>query len=205
MTEATYVVFDTETTGLFDFKLPADAEGQPRLASVAFILADAEGNEIDAISHCVQPDGWSMPAEAQAVNGLTDEHLAENGIPVKRILDIYEDFIERGLIFVAFNAQFDMKVLRAEMRRAGRNDRFDQTRNSCAMRSCKPYQDAGLAMRRGQYVKLEEACAFFGIENPEAHNALHDARAALGILQRLLADGNLQEPKVHYAKNKPAA
>jgi len=35
---ATYLVFDTETTGLFDFKLPADDPSQPRLASAAFII-----------------------------------------------------------------------------------------------------------------------------------------------------------------------
>jgi DNA polymerase III epsilon subunit-like protein len=201
----TYVVFDTETTGLFDFKKPADAEGQPRLASAAFILADDKGQEIRCINRLIKPEGWTMTGEALAVNGLTNERLESEGVPVSEVLDIYEGFIEESLIFAAFNAQFDMKVMRAEMRRANRNDHFERTRNSCLMRSCKPYKDAGLPVRNGQFVKLEAACAHFGIENTNAHDAMSDARAALGILQRLIADGNLLEPKVHYAKKRPSA
>lgn len=52
-----YLVIDTETTGLPDWRLPADAEGQPRLASWCFILADAG-----------------------AINGLTNERLQAEGL-----------------------------------------------------------------------------------------------------------------------------
>jgi len=41
-----FCVFDTETTGLFKFKLPADDPSQPRLASAALIVADQNGKEI---------------------------------------------------------------------------------------------------------------------------------------------------------------
>ena len=37
-----YVVIDTETSGLFDFSKPADAEGQPRLASLAMVFLDQD-------------------------------------------------------------------------------------------------------------------------------------------------------------------
>ncbi|MEY4951800.1 MAG: hypothetical protein RL299_224, partial [Pseudomonadota bacterium] len=42
-----YLVIDTETSGLFDFKKPADDPSQPRLASLAMIWADDDGNETD--------------------------------------------------------------------------------------------------------------------------------------------------------------
>lgn len=202
-----YAVFDTETTGLFLFKdketgepVPADDPRQPRLASFAVILADENGDEISREKHFVAPDGWSIDGTyAAEVNGLSDEFLTENGVPVADILDLWEGYITEGYIAAAFNAQFDCKMMRAELRRAGREDLFEQTRNTCLMRGLAPYKDEGLCVVRG-YVKLSEACEYFGIVNENAHDAMADAEAALGILKRLITDDRVIEPKVHYAK-----
>lgn len=199
-----YLVFDTETTGLLDFKKPADDPSQPHLASIAMIETDAFGIELDRTELYVKPNGWTMPAEAQAINGLTTEFLMENGTPIEIVLDVYEGYVRRGLSVVAFNVQFDIKMMRAEFRRLGRDDLFSITRNSCLMRSLKPYQARGLDMRAGQFVTLAKACEFFGITNSGAHSASGDANAALSILQILLGDGNLIPPAVHLA-NKAVA
>lgn len=201
-TPAKFLVIDTETTGLFDFKQPADAEGQPRLAAVAFILADEAGGELVAMTHYVKPDGWEMPAEAFAINGLSTEFLDANGVPVATVLDEYEALVKAGLIVVAFNAQFDAKVMRAEMRRAGRPDLFEETPNICVMRNLAPYGKEGMPIMRG-FIKLVEACGYFGFAHDGAHDALHDAQAARQILARLIADGRLPDARVHYAKNQP--
>lgn len=203
MTSPVHMVFDTETTGLFNFKLPADDPSQPRLASAAFILCDEAGAEVEAHKFYVQPDGWEMPAEAGAINGLTTEFLCEKGIPVCQVLDFYQEQVEAGRVVSAFNAQFDLKMMRSEFRRAGRDDLFERTPNLCLMRNLDPYGADGLCIRRG-FVKLREACDFFGIINQDAHDALSDARAAREILARLIADGRLPEAKIHYAKNREA-
>lgn len=199
---ATYIVFDTETTGLFDFKLPADDPSQPRLASAAFIIADEEGNEIEAVKRFVKPDGWEMPDAAFQVNGLSTEFLDTNGVPVCEVLDEYQGHIESGLIVIAFNAQFDCKMMRSEFRRAGRDDLFEVTPNVCMMRNLAPYGKEGLPIMRG-FVKLKEACAYFGFDLTDAHDAMADAQAARQILARLISDGRMPEAKVHYAKNRP--
>ncbi len=204
---AKFVVFDTETTGLFLFRdkdtgepVPADDPRQPRMASFAFILTDETGSEISRGKHFVKPDGWSIDGtKAGEVNGLTDEFLTENGDPVSVVLDLWEGFVEQGLIAAAFNSQFDCKMMRAELRRAGRDQLFEQTRNTCVMRALSAYKDEGLAVKRGM-VSLANACEFFEITNENAHDAMSDAEAALGILKRLIVDGRVQEPKVHYAK-----
>lgn len=208
----TYVVFDTETTGLFLFRdketgdpVPADDPRQPRLASAAFIVCDDQGIEISRAKHYVKPDGWTMPqgeGSAGSVNGLTDEFLEQNGVPVAEVLDMWEGFINDGLIAVAHNSQFDSKMMRAELRRAGRPDLFEETKQTCTMRSCKAYKDQGLALKRGQFVKLEVACEFFDIPLINAHDAMADAQACWRLMCRLIADGNLIEPKVHYAAGK---
>lgn len=203
-----YAVFDTETTGLFMFKdketgepIPADDPRQPRMASFAVILADKDGEELSRAKFFIKPDGWSIDGtKAAEVNGLTDEFLAENGVPVSQVLDLWNSYVDDGLIAAAFNAQFDCKMMRAELRRAGRDDRFEETKNTCLMRGLAPYKDEGLCIVRG-YVKLELACEYFGIVNENAHDAMADAEAALGVLKHLIRDDRVLEPKVHYAKS----
>lgn len=200
-----FLCFDTETSGLFDFSKPADADGQPRLASLAMIWTDDEGNETDRMQLYVKPEGWTMGAEATAVNGLTTEFLKEHGKPIGLVLDIYERNVRSGLPVAAFNAQYDCKVMRGEFRRAKRDDMFTITKNTCLMRGLKPYLADGLPIKGGRFVKLAVACEHFGIHNASPHSAMADAAAARELLAILIRDGNLIPPSVHFAKEKPAA
>jgi DNA polymerase-3 subunit epsilon len=215
-----YAIIDTETSGLFDFSKPADAPGQPRLASLAVILAEIEtvfgpmDNGIDrlAVTHeCeifVRPFGWEMTPEGTAVHGLTQEFLLENGQPIATALDYYTSLVRQGYIICAYNAQFDTKMLRGELRRAERPDLFEQTKNICLMRAATPVcripkkSGTGLSWK---FPKLSEACAFFEIAQPAAHSALGDARSAFTIMQHLHKANLLPAPEVHFAKNKPDA
>lgn len=192
---AAFAVFDTETTGIFQFRNRS---------------TDQLGRTISAEKIFVRPEGWSMAEfdeiarragkkPASEVNGLTDEFLHANGRPVAEVLDLWNAAVDRGLAATAFNAQFDCKMMRAELRRAGRPDRFEETRNICVMRALDPYAARGLCMTRPGFVKLATACEFFGIVNENAHDAMADAEAARAILEILIRDRLLPEARVHYA------
>jgi DNA polymerase III subunit epsilon len=201
-----FVVIDTETSGLFDFSKPADADGQPRLAHLAMITLDAELNEIAAADYFVKPDGWVMGDEAQRVNGLTMEFLAEKGLPISEVLAIYIEAIDKGFVVVTFNAQFDTKVMRGELRRAGIDDRFERTPNICVMRALTDVCCIPKANGRGfKFPKLSQAMAHFGIEQRGAHSADGDARAALELFRKLRELAKCPEPAVHFAKDPLAA
>jgi DNA polymerase III epsilon subunit-like protein len=199
-----YLVIDTETTGLFNFALPADAPGQPRMASVAMIFLGEDLKVEREYAGYVQPDGWEMSAEASKINGLTTEFLKANGRPVGEALKVYTDAVDAGYVVLAFNSQYDTKILRGELRRAGIADRFENTPNSCMMKAATPMTK--IAGARGfKFPKLAEACGHFGIAQDAQHSALGDARACAAILVRLIADKACPEPAVHYAKNRPSA
>lgn len=205
-----YAIFDTETNGLFRFKdeqgrpVPADHPSQPRLAHLAMILVDEQLREERSIDLYVRPNGWSMTPESSSINGLTDQFLIENGADILDVLDQYVRVIDAGYVLVAYNAQFDTKQMRGELRRAGMDDRFDRTPNICAMRSSMK-----LGVKKpgggGGFPKLEHVCEHLGIKLEGAHTAGGDTRACLAVFRYLHANGLLQEAKVHYAKTPPLA
>lgn len=223
-----FAIIDTETNGLHDFSKPADASGQPRLASIAILLADINWKGLDPSQELaeagvksstelrltcyqeenflIRPDGWEMKPEATQINGLTTEHLIKNGVPVMDALDYYSRLIRDGFIVTAFNAQFDTKVMRGELRLAGMPDLFEVTPNVCLMRACTNVCRVPKANGKGyKFPKLSEACAFFKIEQPAAHSALGDARSAFAILQHLHKANLVPAAEIHFAKEKPAA
>lgn len=197
-----FLVIDTETSGLFNFKLPADAPGQPRLAQFGAIFLDGFDAEPYRVGMYIKPDGWELEPDAAAVNGLTMPHLEQFGVPVAEALNTYEKAIRDGYAIAAFNARYDTKVMRAEFRRAGRDDLFEKTPNVCVMR---PMMKLGVkkAGGGGGFPKLSDCCAHFGIPHEKKHDAVGDAEAALAILLELNKLGILPKPSVHYAKERP--
>jgi DNA polymerase III subunit epsilon len=205
-----WVVFDTETSGLFS-KGAADDPGQPRMASLAMIWTTPGFTVVRKEVLYIKPDGWVMDPGATAHNKLTDEFLMERGRPVAEALDLYESAIDDGYAFAAFNSQFDTKVLRAELRRAGRPDRFEETYNTCVMRKnigiCK-LRKAG--NKGAKMPTLAQALAHWKIEQYGAHTAMGDAWSALQLLKALDSIGIDITPEiyglrstVHGAKSKP--
>lgn len=200
-----YLVIDTETSGLFDFSKPADAPGQPRLAHLALIYCDSELNVERKYDVLIKPDGWVIDAGAAAVNGLTMEKLEADGVPVAQALGVYCEAIKAGRVVVAFNAQFDCKVMRGELRRIPMDDLFDKTRNICVMRGmtdvCQiPYPNGRAGFK---FPKLAEALAHIGVKNEAPHTGTGDADGALAIARWLQSAQMLPVAGVHLAKKKP--
>lgn len=203
-----FAIIDTETSGLFRYKddagvpVPADDPSQPRLAHLAIILLDDDLVEEGTVDLYVRPDGWKMEPKAQEVNGLTDEFLAENGADIRDVLDQYVRVIDAGYVIAAYNAQFDCKQMRGELRRAGMDDRFEQTPNICLMRASMKLR-VKKANGGGGFPSLSDVCAHFGIDHKAVHTAGGDARAALEVFRRLYAAKALPEARVHFSKTPP--
>ena len=196
-----YAVINTETSGLFDFSKPADAEGQPRLAHLCMIFVDADLKEEGVADYLIKPEGWTMTPEAEKINHLSTALLMEKGVSIVNALSAYATAIDEGRIIVAFNAQFDTKVMRGEMRRSKIDDRFERTPNICVMRPLTEICAIPKAKGKGfKFPKLSEAMAHFKIEQSGAHLADGDARAALELFRVLRKIGACPEPSVHFAK-----
>lgn len=158
LSQLSYVVFDTETTGL-----NPQVDEICQIAAVRVVNGRiVEGERFDML---VNP-GRKIPAASTAVHHITDEMVAD-AVDVTEAIRRFHTFAD-GAVLVAHNAPFDMSFLRRREREIGK--RFDQ-----------PILDTVLcsAILYGQSAEhtLDALCARLGIAIPEddRHTAIGDA------------------------------
>ena len=164
------IVLDTETTG-FD---PTDGHRIVEIGCVELINHVATG---ETYHQYINPER-DMPAEAQAVHGLSAERLA--GEPV--FADIAEAFLNfiGDAQLVIHNAAFDMRFLNAELAGAG----FPILTPDRAIDTVE------IARRRfpGSAANLDALCRRFGIDTSARtlHGALLDSELLAEVYLELL-------------------
>jgi DNA polymerase III epsilon subunit family exonuclease len=168
--ELSYVVFDTETTGLW----PSRGDEIVQLSGVRIV----DGHILDStrFDELVNP-GISIPPSSIRFHGITD-NMVVNSPAVEEVLQRFYTF-SADAILVAHNAAFDMKFLTLKESRSGIV--FDQ-----------PVLDTLLlsfVLHASHSAHTLDAIAVrFGIEiSPEArHTALGDALSTAQIFLRML-------------------
>ncbi len=110
----TYVVFDTETTGLH----PSQGDEIIQLGAIRIVNGRMLREEI--IDQLVDPRR-SVPPESVAIHGIDPARLVGQPI-IDQVLPHFHKFAE-GAVLVAHNAAFDMRLLQLKERRTGL--RFD--------------------------------------------------------------------------------
>lgn len=170
MQALSYVVFDTETTGL----LPDRGDEIVQLAAVRVVNGRRVQSEV--FNTLVNP-GRPIPPSSTLIHGITDAMVA-NAPNVDQVVRDFHNFA-RGSVLVAHNIEFDMAFLRRAARRAGL--RFDHPVLDTAVLSAKVFGD-------GENHSLDALAARLGVElTPSArHTAVGDATATAEILIKLL-------------------
>lgn len=180
------IVLDTETTG-FD---PLQGHRVVEIGCLELLNHMATGNEF----HVYLNPERDMPAEAEAVHGLSSAFLADKPL-FTSIADELLAFIGDSPI-VAHNAGFDMNFINAELKRIGKlaipNDRAIDT--------------VTLARRKfpGAQASLDALCRRFQIDTSERdkHGALLDAKLLSKVYLELIGG---REPGLALAAVEAAA
>jgi DNA polymerase III subunit epsilon len=158
-----FAVVDVETTGLF----PA----RDRVVEVAVVQLNTDAEVTAEFSTLIDPRRDVGPTRihgirASDVSGAPT--FAEAAEAVHRLL--------AGRVLVAHNARFDAMFLAAEFQRCG--VQVPPAPVICTMRLAGHYL-SNLPART-----LPACCQAAGVRLSEHHSALHDARAAAGLLRR---------------------
>jgi len=153
------IIFDTETTGLD----PRTGDRMVEIGCIEMVNRIATG----ATFHAYFNPGRSMPAEAEAVHGLSDVFLADKPSFAERVHELLAFIADSPLI--AHNAGFDFGFLDAELAVCGHPP-------VCRSRMI---DTVALAKVRhpGAKLSLDALCSRYGIDRSHRtkHGALLDA------------------------------
>lgn len=171
----TLAVFDTETTGI--------RTSSDRIVSSSIALIGGGGEVLERYDWLLDP-GVEIPEPATRVHGITTEIARASGVAaevgIAQIVTQLLGMIERGFPVVAYNAPFDLSLLRAEARRHGIAwpEEFAPVIDPLVIdKQCDRY-------RKGKRT-LEVVAAHYGVPLDAAHDAGEDAIAAGRVAQAL--------------------
>ena len=169
-----YAVVDVETTGMN----PATGD---RVTEIAAVVV-REGRIVDRFETLVNPER-SIPSFITALTHISWDMVKD----APRFADVADRFLGvlEGHVFVAHNAEFDWRFVRAEVQRAtGRKLAGPRLCTVKMARRLLPH----LPSRR-----LDALMYHYGVDNDARHRAGGDAAATAQILLRLLADARDRE------------
>jgi DNA polymerase III epsilon subunit-like protein len=179
-----FLILDTETTGV----TPSD-----RVVSLCWALYDKSENELTVQHHIIYPDGFTIPAGATAVHGISTEQARRFGIPLATALgSLYSDISRHSPhLYVGHNVSFDRPIVLNEYRRINLPENISCLKIFCTMKTgtnvCR------LPSNRGGYKwpKLEELHRhLFGRPHTSAHDAKGDVSATAKCFFELRSRGH---------------
>jgi len=164
------IVMDTETTGLN----PADGHRVVEIGAVELVNLLPTGR----IYHQYINPERSMPKEAEAIHGLSDERLRDKPV-FATIAPAFLDFIADAQL-VIHNAAFDMAMLNAELDRLGQPQ----------LAMSRATDTLAITRKRfpGAQASLDALCRRFGVDNSgrEKHGALLDSELLAEVYLELM-------------------
>lgn len=161
-----YVVVDLETTGLDPYK---------GCEIIEIGITEIKNNEIIRnYSRFVKPTS-DIPPFITDITNITND-MVKNEDPIEKVLPRFRKYIGDRTI-IAHNAKFDLKFLNYYL------DKLDLepiTNHICTLEMLKSNKDY-----KGKNKKLETACAYYGIENKNAHRADSDTLATAKLFLKI--------------------
>jgi DNA polymerase-3 subunit epsilon len=174
-----YLFFDTETTGVpRNYKAPvSDLKNWPRLVQIAWILQDKDGGTLAKECFIIKPDGFTIPADASGIHGITTAHAQQNGVDLLLVLKRFAGHVDSSQYLIAHNISYDKNIVGAELLRSKMTNTIPAKKLLCTMMGSVNY-----CAIRGPYgykwpklIELHQKlfnCRFDG-----AHDALADIQA----------------------------
>ena len=177
LTELTYTVFDTETTGL-------NPSGGDEIIQIgATRIVNGKLLRQESFEQLVHP-GRPRPAASIPIHGITDDMVRDQPA-ITAVLPAFHAFAQ-DTVLVAHNAAFDMKFLQLLERRTGLSFRQPVLDTLLLSAVAQPSQDSH---------RLEAIAERFDITVLGRHTALGDALVTAEVLLRLLP--LLQQQGIH--------
>lgn len=187
------IFYDTETTGMYDFKASFDDPKQPNMVQLAARLDNDQRETVAELNIVVDPYGFVIEAGAIAAHGITQAFATEHGVEPEKAVNQFLDLLDKADIAVGHNEPFDRRVISTAIHRYGNGREISNShtlKHFCTMRAataiCKLPAAYG---RKGykwptlmeSYQILIDTAGF-----DDAHDALADVNACRLLYYKLV-------------------
>lgn len=177
--------YDTETTGLPDWKNPSSGEQQPHIVQLGALLVDLDSRKVfSTLDVIVCPDNWDIPKDVVDIHGITRELAMDVGVSECTAVEMFFELWRGSQSRIGYNEAFDARIIRiASMRYLLNTSDIEawkegKERAICAGRAAK----ADMKVTGRAMPKLVEAYRHYkGVELAGAHSAMADARACMDV------------------------
>lgn len=109
------VLFDTETTGL--------SFSRDEIIEFAAVVVEQRNGKAEILQEYDElislTPGNSVPPKIQELTGITDEDIAQRGIPKEQVCRDIADMFKGNTLLLAYNAHFDLSFLYYLLLRSG--------------------------------------------------------------------------------------
>ncbi len=166
--ESSFVVFDTETTGLQPFK------GDRVISIGGIVIEDGYINEKKYFDELINPL-QNIPDAISELTGISNTLISDKPICLN-VLPDFLDFIDNKIL-VAHHAAFDLTFLNMELCRATTQRIINPVIDTCLLA-------ASLLPQLGK-CSLDNLALYFGIEAKDRHTALGDSFTTAQIFLKL--------------------
>lgn len=171
------LVYDTETTGVYNWRLPPTDASQPDVLQLCAVLADEDRTytQVNVFVHGDTP----IPQEAFEVHRIDRDMTAKVGISRLRMCQIFASMAEKADVIVGHNEDFDNSMLRTAMLREGGSGKIMNRPRYCTMkRSTDIVKIPHPKPRRpGEYKWPSLQEAYKHLVDPRGFEGAHDAYA----------------------------
>lgn len=172
------IVFDAETTGV-------NSKSGDEILSLA--ITDGAGKVLfESLFKPVHRLRWP---KAQEVNGISPEMVRDKPALLERKEEI-ERIFSGAKLYVAYNADFDLRMLRDGGLSIPKRPVFDVMKEFA-----KVHGEWSTYREDWRWFKLSECAAYYGVPTPNAHEALGDVQTTLACFRGLLDDPWFGEPR----------
>lgn len=110
------LLFDTETSGFINKKLPADHPEQAWCMQIGAILA-TQDEELEHLNLLVKPNGRTQHYMAEKIHGISLEHAEEHGLSELDVTEQFGTMMRKADIIVCHNFDFDWNYVTHMMER----------------------------------------------------------------------------------------
>ena len=195
-----YLIYDCETSGFIQKKLPYDHPDQCRLVQLACILIDEKFKELSSFYSIVKlPENKTIDDGAFNAHGISTADCGLYGMRIETVLDVFDSMAAKAGAFIAHNIKFDAEVIAIEY--FHRMQKMPNGRTTyCTMQLMTDVCKLPNIKMRGtwKWPKLSEAYSYLGnkvVSLPilNAHDSLSDCRACAEIFKWLLNNNRIPQ------------